>query len=276
VYVQLIAFPILVAGALIGGKWLTQRRFWWVGVAVGLMLFGLVIVGHRTQQYRFVAPVSWAVDADWSPLLMTAAVGVVFATLIPKLPQRRVRIWVGVLSGVMLVYYGLLPAVMPLLSRGRLVAAGNLMDRNGICRQQYAFACGPAAAVTCLGRLGIVDEEVGIAVEARSSPMFGTDGYLLAAAIERRHPGVQARHRYAATLGEVRTPAVAEMIMPVIGGHYIAILEIRGATVVVGDPMGGQQEMPREVFGAYWQHAVLEIGTGAAGGGRVVNLMRGQ
>jgi predicted double-glycine peptidase len=264
-YVQLVGFPILAAGAIWTGWWGSRRRFWWLGVAGAMTVIGLVILGHRVARLHFAAPISWAVDADWNPFLMTVAIGVVFATLIPKLPERRTWVSVAVIMEVLLVYYGLMPAVAPLAVRGSLAPHRNLMDRNGICLQRYSYTCGPAATVTCLERLGIMDEEVGIALEARSSPIFGTDGHLLVAAIERRHPGVEARYRYAETLEELRVPAVAEMVIPMFSGHYVAVLAIKGESVVIGDPLGGLREMPREVFLGYWQHGVVEIG-GKSGG----------
>jgi hypothetical protein len=259
VYVQLAAFPILATVAVVGGLRLAGCRRWWMGVVLPLGVFGLVIAGHRSAWLRFVAPASWAVDADWGPLLMTAAIGMVFATLMPKLPRRSTRVYVGAAMGFMLVNYGLLPAALPLVSRVVLAENVTTIDRDGVCLQSHNYTCGPAAAVTCLVRLGIRADEATLAADSRCAPALGTDGHLLAAAVTRRYPEIRCGYRYVERVEDIRPPAVTDMYLPGIGGHYVAVLEVRDGMVIVGDPLRGQEVMARGEFLAAWTHGAIEF-----------------
>jgi hypothetical protein len=259
VYVQLIAFPIVAGGAVWGGRRWARSGHWWVAVAVPLAIIGLVILGHRSARLHFMAPMSWVVDADWGPLVMTAAIGTVLATLMAKLPRRRTRVWVAVAMAVMLIYYGLLPAGLALAARRSLASTVTLIDGHGVCLQRHAYTCGPAAAVTCLARLGIQADEATLAVDSRCAPALGADGHLLAAAVVRRYPNIHCRYRYVAALEDLRAPAVVDVILPRIGGHYVAVVEVRPESVVVGDPLSGLGEMPRGEFLAAWSHGAIEL-----------------
>jgi hypothetical protein len=258
-YLQLAAFPMLIWAGVAAGCWMARRRIWWVAVLAALAVIGLVILGHRSARLHFVAPVSWAVDADIEPPLMTAAIGVIFATLLPKLPRKRTRVFVTVAMGVMLTYYGLLPALLPLIVRPRLGATPTLIDRRGVCLQTHAYTCGPAAAVTCLGQLGLAAKESNLAIDSRCAPALGADGHVLAAAIAREFPMVRCQYRFVDALENLQTPAVVDMLMPRIGGHYVAVLEIAADNVVIGDPLSGHQRLPRAEFLAQWQHGAIEL-----------------
>src|SRR5262249_28580568 len=151
------------------------------------------------------------------------------------------------------------PVAMPLLFRGTLLAAPTTFDSYGICMQQHVYSCGPAAAVTCLKRLGLPAEEGAIAAASHCGPLGGSDGWGLAAGIERHSPAAKCEYRYVERLEDLHLPAVVDMFVPNIGGHYMAVLEFSGETVVVGDPLTGLQRMPREIFLQQWKHGAIEI-----------------
>ncbi len=258
-YLQLAAFPLLALAGILTGLRLAKSRWWLLAVALPLALFALVILGHRSPALRFAAVVAWAVDADINPLLMTAAIGIVFATLLPKLPRKSTRGFVIAVMAVMLLYYGLLPPLLPLAVRPSLAATPTRIDRNGICLQRHAYSCGPAAAVTCLRRLGLPADEGALAVAARCAPVVGTDGHVLAAAVTRDYPSVACQYRYVSSLDDLRLPAVADMEIPWIGGHYVAVLEVQADVVMVGDPLSGLGQIPRAEFLAQWKHGAIEF-----------------
>jgi hypothetical protein len=258
IWFQLAAFvPLAILGWVVG-RWAASRAF---AVLVGgcFAALLLVIVGHRVPRAAFVAPVSWAVHPEVFPLLMTALVSALFSTLLVKLPKPR-RAAVVVVMVVMLVNYGLLPAAMPLWARSALASTRTLLDRQGVCRQTHGYTCGPASAVTCLGRLGIRAEEGDLAIAARCGPVVGTHGVVLAAALEERFPKVTARHRFVESPEALRLPAAVEIVMPLIGGHFVAVLAVGEEYVEVGDPLNGASRMPRQEFEKWWTGAAVEIG----------------
>ena len=158
-----------------------------------------------------------------------------------------------------MLHYGLMPAALPLMVRPALAATATRMDSHKICLQAHAYSCGPAAAVTCLQRVGLQADEGAVAIDARCSPAFGTDAHVLAAALTERFgaQGLRCEFRYFESLDELPTPAVADTVMPLIGGHYVAVLLVEKDYVVVGDPMSGMRRMPREEFLAVWKRAAI-------------------
>jgi predicted double-glycine peptidase len=193
------------------------------------------------------------------PVLMTVVVSVLFSTLLVKLPKPR-RAAVIVVMTIMLINYGLLPAAMPLLARSALASTRTLLDRQGVCRQTHGYTCGPASAVTCLGRFGIRAEEGALAIAARCGPVVGTHGAVLAAAVREMFPGVETRHRFAKSVEDLQLPAAVEMFMPLVGGHFVAVLGVEEGYVEVGDPLNGASRMPRGDFDAWWTGAAVEFG----------------
>ena len=257
-WIQWIAFPLLAIAGIRLGTWASHRRGWWIPVTAAFVLIGLVILGVRTEHLRFFPPFSWLVNLRINPPLMTACISTLLTILLLKLPQRRTRYFVGTAMAVMLGVYGLFPVIMPLAARGTLLSTPTLIDRLGVCRQRHGFTCGPAAAVTCLARLGITADEGPLAVASHCGPGVGADGWALANAMNAAAPGHQFNYRYAANPEDLQLPAVADMNMQSVGGHYIAILGIEGDNIVVGDPLTGFDKMPRNEFMPQWKHGVIE------------------
>ena len=96
--------------------------------------------------------------------------------------------------GIMLVNYGLLPAALPLVVRPVLAVTKTHLDRQGVCRQSHAYTCGPAAAVTCLARLGVTAEEGQLAIDARTGPAVGTYGRCWRRRCDGPYPEVACRY----------------------------------------------------------------------------------
>jgi predicted double-glycine peptidase len=59
-----------------------------------------------------------------------------------------------------------------------------------------------------------------------------------------------------ATLEDLRVPAVADMMMPQIGGHFVAVLAVQGDGMLLGDPLSGLGLGPQGEFMADWRHWV--------------------
>jgi len=257
-WLQLIAFPLLAVGGIRLGIWSARQKNWWIPVTTAFILIALVIFGVRTERLHFLPPFSWLVNLRINPPLMTACISVLLTILLLKLPQRRTRYLVATAMAVMLLVYGLFPVIMPLAARATLLSTPTLIDRLGVCRQRHGFTCGPAAAVTCLARLGIKADEGPIAVAAHCGPGVGADGWALASAMNTAAPGHHFTYRYAARPEDLTLPAVADMNMQSVGGHYIALLAIDGNDILVGDPLTGFDRMPRSEFMSQWKHGAIE------------------
>jgi hypothetical protein len=257
---QLALFPVAVAAACWAGHRAARRGGGPLAAAIAgpFVAILLVLVGHRCARAAFIPPFSWAVDADVAPLLMTPAIALLFAALALRLPApRRPAVWV--IMGVMLLLYGLLPAALPLLVRPALGATRTHLDPQGVCRQSLPYSCGPAAAVSCLARLGVTAQEGQIGIAARTAPLVGTRGRLLAQAVRTRHPEVACRHRFVERLDDLSLPAAVEVTTPWLTGHFVAVLAIGPAHVEIADPLNGYAKVPRDRFARSWTGSAVEF-----------------
>jgi predicted double-glycine peptidase len=257
VYAQLIAFPLLAFGGWFAGRRLALHRRWWVLVVAGFALFAVVIAGHRVPRLSVIPPMSWTISPAMNPFLMTAAIALVFGILLPKLAPGRARPAARIVLVAMTIYYGLLPPALVLASRLYLERIPTRFDLNRVCRQSTSYTCGPAAAVTCLMKIGIDARESDLAVRAQSTPSFGTDAPRLAAAVNDRFPEIRCVYGYFDSLDAIPLPAVADCMLPRIGGHYVALLEVNGEYVVVGDPLSGRQKLSRGQFMQEWKGTAI-------------------
>jgi hypothetical protein len=256
-YAQLLAFPILAVAGWLLGRAVSRTWHWWVAVMACLAATALVIAGHRIPRLSVLPPFSWTIDTACNPFLMTLVVATVFATLLPRLPAGRTRPATFVAMSVMLIYYGLLPPTFTLAARPALAQLQTRIDRNDICRQTTGYTCGPAAAVTCLSRMGIRAQEGDLAIEAQCAPSFGTDAPLLTRTLNTLYPAIHCTYAYFPTLESIPLPAVADCELSSIGGHYVALLEVHGDEVILGDPISGRVRLSRAQFMEEWKGTAI-------------------
>ena len=133
------------------------------------------------------------------------------------------------------------------------------LNKDGICRQDDGFSCGPAAAVTALGRLGITADFSSLASAAHTSPAIGTPPDLLCGAISSLYP-VQARLVYPDNLDQL-PPGVSLLVMNLDTwvDHYVALLQVDTTQVEVGDPLGGRKTVLRSEFEPNWRHLAVVL-----------------
>jgi predicted double-glycine peptidase len=259
-WAQLFAFPPLVwLGTRLGLR-LGRTPAWWISFSAALAWTCLVIVGRRFPRFSLEPPVSWSVDITLAPFFMAFLVPLLFATLIPRLPGKR-RAFIVIVTSLLTINYAPLPAACPLLVRSTLAATRTRINAEGICLQTTPYMCGPSAAITCLRTLGIDADEGPLAIAARSGPMVGTDARFLARTIQAQFAdeGVRARCEHLTKIDAMRTPAIAAMNMPLIGGHFIAVLDVTPTHLVIGDPYSGRYLMKRAYFLRDWTSITISL-----------------
>jgi hypothetical protein len=259
-WLQLFSVLLLALLGTIGGLRFgrSNGRLWWIGFLVPFLCIALVLIGHRSHRLAFTPPISWITDVTVGPLLMAAAISMLFATLIARLPRPRRRM-VWLLLAVMLLAHALLPVIAPLAVRSSLARARTRFDTHGVCLQTTPYTCGPAAAVTCLRQLGITAREGLLAIDARCGPFVGTDERFLAQTVSRNFPTISVDCRYVESLDDLAVPAVVVTWQRSVGGHFIAVLRVSADDVTIGDPLAGLQHLSRADFLAIWQHASISF-----------------
>jgi hypothetical protein len=251
---ELLVVPVVVGGAW----WVTGRagQGWWAIFVAGLLVVMGVVVGRRVSGAG--AWLWWLTDARLNPLWMAAAVPLMLGVLVRRLEAARQRRVVAGVMGVMVVYYCVLPGVMPVVARGVVLGRATVVDGDGVFRQTHDFTCGPASMVTCLRAVGVMAEEGEVAVVTRCGPSVGTDPGVMADGVSARY-GVRARYVELKRASELRAPAVIEVGSGMGWGHYVAVLAVEGGRVCVGDPELGKFWVGAGAVEGEWTGRVVEV-----------------
>ncbi len=267
-YCQTVCVVLLaVAGHLLGRLVAKARwQIWGAAYLIPLVLIVLVAVARWSPnpQLEFSRPFCWLM-ADRREFALLAFL-VPFSLSIPvaKLPRPRERLLVTALAGLVVAHYSLLPFFMPGLCYGYFCNLQNTMQGD-VCLQSTCYTCGPAAAVTALRQLGVPAREGDLAILAHTTQSAGTPSDSLCAAINQscQAQGVHSTLRTFQSVAELKKalPVIAVVKFGFLVDHYVTVLEVTDKTVVVGDPLEGQQSLSHPEFLEKWRRygIVLEI-----------------
>jgi len=132
-----------------------------------------------------------------------------------------------------------------------------MFDNNGVCRQTTNYTCGPAAAVTALGKLGLRADEGELAVLSYSSPVIGTLPACLTSALQDRYSadGLRCQYRRFESIDQLRNAGVTLAVVrdAFLLDHCIAVLDVSDDAVIVADPVTGRRLIPYEQFEKIWR-----------------------
>jgi hypothetical protein len=130
------------------------------------------------------------------------------------------------------------PVIAPL-------SADQFQDRwsNGVCLQSTSSSCGAASAATVFRHYGLNLTESEIARECFTYA-GGTENWYLARAFRKR--GFHVRYVCSRQpLDRIPLPCIAGVQLGCVG-HFIAVLSETETTYVIGDPMTGRRECPKD------------------------------
>jgi hypothetical protein len=180
-----------------------------------------------------------------------------------RLPYKFEKLIVCILMGVFVTWFSILPFLVPALIKSRLSNIQTKLDSNGICRQTTDYTCGPAAAVTALGKLGLSAEEGEIAVLSYSSPVTGTLPSFLCSALESRYGavGLKCQYRRFDSVNQLRDAGITLVVVrdAFLLDHCIAVLEVSDNTITIADPVIGTMLMPHSQFEKIWRFSGIVL-----------------
>ena len=118
-------------------------------------------------------------------------------------------------------------------------------------------ACGPAAAVTALHKLGFVADEGEIAILAHTTSTIGTPPDILAAVLQERYgdAGLVCEYRAFKNLAELKSAGLTLAVIRynLLLDHYVTVLEVSERAVTVGDPLNGLTKLSPAEFSEKWR-----------------------
>lgn len=261
-----ISGVILVA--LLGiwlGRFFSRLRnsYWLIGCSVPFVLIAMLIMTRLDNSLHFVEPFSWIAVGRIRFITLSLAVSMGLTVPLSRLPYRLEKFIVCFLMAGFVVWFSALPLLGPALVRSRLSNLTTKFDPNGICRQTTDYTCGPAAAVTALGRLGLAAEEGELAVLSYSSPMTGTLPDCLYSALKNRYSaeGLRCQYRCFDSLDELRDAGVTLAVVreAFLMDHCLTVLDVSDDAVTVADPATGTRLMPHRQFEKIWRFSGIVL-----------------
>ncbi|MFW6158752.1 MAG: cysteine peptidase family C39 domain-containing protein [Planctomycetota bacterium] len=257
---------VALIGAAYGGWRVVARtgsRGWAASYLVPLVVLAMLAAARWLAWLEFYPPFSWLMAGRVEFVLGGVAVAGFLAALPPRLRRGSQRFVVAAFLVLVIIRFAVLPFLLPAVLSGQFARLGRRVDPDGVCLQSTRYTCGPAAAVTALERLGVTATEGGLAAQAHTNHISGTQPDALAAAIGELHAdeGVGARYRYFGSPDELRgqEPVIALIKWGLMVDHYVTVLEVTGQEVVLGDPLGGHRRMGHGAFGEIWRHTGVAV-----------------
>ncbi len=258
---------LAVLGA-VGGRLCSRRaRIWPIGYIVPLAFFGVLAVRRWLPQIETLPPFAWIMVGRLEMALLGPACLSVVMTLWPRLPRRNTRVLFAALMALVALLYSILPFLLPAVTWRSFADLKTILPEDGVCLQTYDYTCGPAATVTALHRVGIQAQEGELAILSHTSRVIGTPPDCLCLALQQAY-GLDSRLVFFNAVEEMRgrEPVIVVTKYSFVCDHFVTVLEVKDATVIIGDPLAGRTEWTIPQFRRMWRRCgiVLERQAGSA------------
>ena len=261
-WTDLLVSGLAMAAGLTVGWWSGRGRSW--VMVYGLALAVTVAIGSvtrwpQTSEFWFLG---WAGDVRLKCWLGAFVVPALLLAPTHRLATGpRFRILAG--ASFMAVLIGLGPLASAAMVSGQLLEMPTRLGRDGICRQQTDFTCGPAAAVTALRRFGVTADEGQLAMAALTTPFTGTSPEAMGRMLRRgyAHRGIKADVRHFDDIQDLDPTGVTLVVVRYgfMLDHWVCVLGVSAKGVEVGDPNIGRETWTRKDFEERWRKVGVTV-----------------
>ncbi len=258
--VVLVAVLGVFLGRLFSGL---RKPYWLLGYFLPLILIAMLVLVRCNNVLRFVQPFCWIAAGRVKFVILSLVVTMGLTVPLSRLPRKCEKLLVCVLMAIVVTWFSVLPFLVPALIKNHLSNIKTRLNSNGICFQTTDYTCGPAAAVTALGRLGLSADEGEIAVLSHTSPVAGTLPTCLSSALQSRYgdAGLKCRYRRFDSIEQLRNAGLTLAMVrdAFLLDHCLAILEVSDHTITVADPVAGTKLMSHEHFEKIWRFSGIVL-----------------
>ena len=234
-----------------------RRPYWVLGYILPSVLIAILAMVRFNSGLYFVPPFSWITVGRIRFVVLSLAVSMGLTVPLSRLPYKFEKLIVCLLMAGFVFWFSVLPFLVPALIKGRLSNLQTKFDENGVCRQTTSYTCGPAAAVTALGKLGLRADEGELAVLSYSSPVIGTLPACLTSAIQDRYSadGLSCQYRRFDSIDQLKNAGITLAVVrdTFLLDHCIAVLDVSDDAVIIADPITGTRLMPCKQFEKIWR-----------------------
>ncbi len=240
-----------------------RKPYWTLGYFLPSLLIAMLVLARYNNALVFVPPFSWITAGRVRFIILALAATMGLTTPLSRLPRKCERLIIGVLMVVVVGWFSVLPFLVPALIKDELSNLKTIVNSSGICYQTTAYTCGPAAAVTALGKLGLSASEGEIAVLSHSSPVAGTLPACLRAALQNRYgaDGLKSQYRHFDSIAQLRNAGITLAVVrdAFLSDHCVTVLEVSDRMVTIADPVFGRTLMSHEQFEKIWRFSGIVL-----------------
>ncbi|MCK4751994.1 MAG: hypothetical protein KAS75_01010 [Planctomycetes bacterium] len=255
---------IAIAGVHLGKTFSKLKKHYWIlGYLVPLTLILMLSAARFSSTLTFIPPFSYLMAGRTRFVVLAIVATIGITTPISRLPRKFERITVYVLMVIVVTWFSVLPFLVPALIKNKLLNTKTLLDVNGICYQTTDYTCGPAAAVTALGILGLQAEEGQLAVLAHTSPVAGTLPHCLSDALQNQfeRQGLKSQYRSFDSIEQLKAAGTTLVVLSetFLLSHCVAVLDISDEVITLADPVLGKMLMSHDEFKQVWKYAGIVL-----------------
>lgn len=255
---------VALSGVFVGRMFSRLRGAGWIlGYLISVLLIAVLIAVRFSNSLNFLPPFSWLTAGRIRFAVLCVAVTMGLTTPFSRLERKAEKAIVCILMVVVVVWFSVMPFLVPALIKGHLAELTTKVDLNGVCFQSTSYTCGPAAAVTALRELGLSADEGEIAILSHTSPIIGTLPRCLSKALQNRYgkDGLKCYYRRFDSIEQLRQAGITLAVLKdaFLVDHCVAVLEVSDDFVTVADPVLGKISMSHDHFRKVWRYSGIVL-----------------
>jgi len=240
-----------------------RKPYWQFGYFLSLVPIAMLVLARCNNVLYFVRPFSWVTTGRVKFIILSLAATMGLTVLLSRLPRKCEKLLVCALMVMVVTWFLVLPFLVPAFIKDRLSNIKTRLNSQGICFQSTNYTCGPAAAVTALGKLGLSADEGELAILSHTSPVAGTLPACLSSALQSRYgaAGLKCQYRHFDSIEQLRNAGVTLAMVrdTFLLDHCLAVLEVSDRTVTAADPVAGTKLMSHEQFEKIWRFSGIVL-----------------
>lgn len=259
-----VVLSIVSVGIILGCLFAALGRpYWVIGYIIACIIIAILSLGRLCYPLNFIHPFDYILAGRFRFVLLGFATAIGLVSPMKRLPYRLERILVCVIMFQIVIWFSVMPFLVPALLKSHHASIKTMKSTQGICFQTTDYTCGPAAAVTALARLGIQAEEGNIAILAHSSPVIGTLPRCLLNALENKYSdnGLSYGYKIFKSVEDLKNADVTLAVVKesFFTDHCVAVLEVYDNHLLIADPTTGLKEMSFQAFAKIWRFSGITI-----------------
>lgn len=260
----IVLLSFAFAGIYIGERAAhTKGKLWILGSLFSVALLSLLAADRFFCFLTFVYPFTILLAGRFRFIIVAFAVTVGLTPMISRLNFLYQKVFLTVVMIASVIWFSVLPFVMPVMMKGRLLSLPTIINADGVCFQSTDYTCAPAAAVTALGKLGFNAHEGEIAFLSYTNPITGTFPVCLESAIQSRYAslGLDCHYRRFNSIEDLKDAGLTIVVVKstFLWDHCIVVLDVDDRYVYLADPVLGKVRVTRWQFERIWRFTGIAL-----------------